>query len=119
MTYIKDLFRTVLRKNSWQLDRSPREAHPYGFPHLRGRATGSPDMAQEALYEYIRDSLADPQGVVIIGETEFLKQGTHAAGVAHQSGRGAHGQVGVFRTYAGAQETPLRDRGLLSAPAWD
>jgi SRSO17 transposase len=44
--------------------------------------------------------LADPEAVLVVDETGFLKKGTHALGVKRQgngtAGRIENGQVGVF-----------------------
>ena len=66
--------------------------------------------------------LGPADGVGIIDETGFLKQGTHSAGVARQyagtAGRIAHGQVGVFLDYAGPRGHTLVDRERYLPEAW-
>ena len=122
VAYIEELLGPTARKNSWQLAEARGEAHPYGFQHLLGRAVWSPDAARDALRAYVGDHLGDPQGVLIVDETEFLKKGTHSAGVGRQytrtEGRIENCQVGVFVAYAGPRGYTLVDRELFLPRAW-
>lgn len=106
-------FSTASRKNSWQLAEVQGQANPCGIPHLLGRADWSPDGVRDALYAYLQDHLADPDGVDLIDETGFLKQGTHSPGAAPQyrgpAGRIENCQIGVFLAYAGLRGMTRRD----------
>ena len=122
VAYIAGLLGPASRKNSWQLAEVRGEATPYGFQHLLGRAAWSPDAARDALLAYAAAHLGHAEGVGIIDETGFLKQGMHSAGVARQyagtAGRVANCQVGVFLAYAGPRGTALLDRELYLPQAW-
>ena len=122
VAYIEGLLGPTARKNSWQLAEARGEATPYGFQHLLGRAAWSPDAARDALRAYVRDHLGDPEGVLIVDETGFLKKGTHSAGVGRQysgtAGRIENCQVGVFVAYAGPRGHTLVDRELFLPRAW-
>ena len=64
--------------------------------------------------------LGHADGVAVVDETGFLKQGTHSAGVARQysgtAGRIANCQVGTFLAYAGPRGYALVDRGSCTCP---
>ena len=120
--YVEGLLGPAARKNSWQLAEARGEANPYAFQHLLGRAAWSPDAARDALYAYVAAHLGHADGVAVIDETGFLKQGTHSAGVARQycgtAGRIANCQVGVFLAYAGPRGHTLVDRELYLPEDW-
>src|SRR5438094_2352910 len=71
---------------------------------------------------YVVEHLGDPQAVLVLDETGFLKKGQHSAGVARQysgtAGRVEHCQIGVFVTYASSQGHVLLDRELYLPQAW-
>jgi SRSO17 transposase len=66
--------------------------------------------------------LGDPQGLLIVDETGFLKNGTKSAGVARQytgtAGTIEHGQIGVLLAYASGQGRTLLDREWYLPKAW-
>ena len=68
------------------------------------------------------EPLGDPQAVLVMDETGFLKKGQHAAGVARQesgtAGRVEHGPMGVFLTSASSQGHVLLDRALSLPQEW-
>jgi len=58
------------------------------------------DAVRDDLQAYVLEHLGDPQAVLVIDETGFLKQGTKSVGVNRQysgtAGRIEHCQIGVF-----------------------
>jgi hypothetical protein len=68
------------------------------------------------------ESLADPDGVLVVDETGFLKKGEHSVGVARQysgtAGRIENCQVGVFLAYASRFGQALIDRRLYLPEGW-
>ena len=97
--YLVGLLAPVQRKNSWQLAEQIGDGSPYGVQHLLGRADWDPEEVRDDLRAYVVESLGDPDAVLILDETGFLKKGTHSAGVARQytgtAGRIENAQVGV------------------------
>ena len=61
--------------------RADRRRDPYGVQHLLGRADWDPDAVRDDLRAYVVEHLGDPDGVLIVDETGFLKKGTKSAGV--------------------------------------
>lgn len=49
------------------------EATPDGVQHLLARAGWDADAVRDDLIDYARDHLGDPDGVLIVDETGFLK----------------------------------------------
>src|SRR5687768_6279905 len=122
MNYLRGLLSSAERKNSWQLAEVVGAANPYGFQHLLGRADWDVDAVRDELHDYIAEHLGDPDAVVVIDETGFLKKGRMSAGVARQysgtAGRIENAQIGVFLTYASRHGHPLLDRELYLPKEW-
>ena len=80
------------------------------------------DALRDDLRAYVVEHLGNPQGVLVIDETGFLKKGQHSAGVARQysgtAGRVENCQIGVFLTYAGPQGHVMLDRALYLPKEW-
>src|SRR4051812_28749602 len=120
--YLIGLLGPVQRKNAWQVAEQIGDADPYGVQHLMGRAGWDPDAARDDLRAYVVESLGDPEAVLILDETGFLKKGTRSAGVARQytgtAGRVEDAQVGVFLAYASRHGTAFLDRALYLPEEW-
>src|SRR3954463_7425292 len=120
--YLVGLLAPVQRKNSWQLAEQIGEHAPYGVQHPLGRSEWDPDLVRDDLRAYVVESLGDPDAVLILDETGFLKKGRHSAGVARQypgpAGRAENAQVGVFLAYAGRHGTAFLDRALYLPEEW-
>lgn len=71
---------------------------------------------------YAVETLGDPDAVLILNETGFLKKGSHSAGVTRQytgtGGRIENAQVGVFLAYASCYGTAFLDRALYLPKEW-
>jgi SRSO17 transposase len=71
---------------------------------------------RDDLRAYIVEHLGDPQAVLAVEETGFLKKGTKSVGVQRQyrgtAGRWEHSQVAVFLCYAVPRGRAFLDRAL-------
>jgi len=122
MAYLRGLLSTTQRKNGWQLAELAGEATPDGMQRLLSTAQWDADAVRDDLQQYVMAHLHDPQAVLVIDETGFLKKGTKSAGVAPQysgtAGRLANSQIGVFLAYATPEGPALIDRALYLPHAW-
>jgi SRSO17 transposase len=120
--YIRGLLSPVERKNGWQLAEVNGDATPYGLQHLLGRARWDADAVRDDVRAYLVKSIGDPQAVLVLDETGFLKKGQQSAGVARQysgtAGRVENCQIGVFLAYASVHGHALLDRALYLPKAW-
>lgn len=120
--YLEGLLRPVERKNGWQLAESAGEATPYGMQRLLAGAHWDADAVRDDLYAYVREHLGDPQAILVVDETGFLKQGVKSVGVKRQysgtAGRIENCQIGVFLTYAAPDGHVLLDRELYLPREW-
>jgi SRSO17 transposase len=120
--YLRGLLSDAERKNGWQLAEKAGDPTPYGVQHLLGRADWDADRVRNDLITYAYGHLADPDGVLVVDETGFLKKGTKSAGVQRQysgtAGRIENCQVGVFLAFAGRKGHALLDRELYLPKEW-
>lgn len=120
--YLEGLLRPVERKNGWQLAESAGEATPYGMQRLLAGAHWDADAVRDDLQAYVREYLGDPQAILVVDETGFLKQGVKSVGVKRQysgtAGRIENCQIGVFLTYAAPDGHVLLDRELYLPREW-
>lgn len=120
--YLRGLLSPVARKNSWQLAEMMGAAAPYGFQQFLYRAVWDPDAVRDDLRAYVVAHLGDPEGILVVDETGFLKKGDKSAGVQPQysgaAGRTANAQIGVFLTYAAPRGHTFLDRALYLPSSW-
>ena len=120
--YLRGLLGRAERKNGWQLAEAVGDATPYGLQQFLYRATWDPEAVRDDLRAYVVEHLGDPQGVLVVDETGFLKKGDRSVGVQPQysgaAGRTANAQVGVFLTYAGPRGHTFLDRALYLPASW-
>src|SRR5262249_52921357 len=120
--YLRGLLSPVERKNGWQLAEAVGDRAPYALQHLLGRADWDPDLVRDELRGYVVEHLGDPQAILVLDETGFVKKGTHSAGVAKQYtgtvGKVENAQVGVFLAYASSKGVAFLDRTLYLPEDW-
>ena len=122
LAYLQGLLSPVERKNGWQLAEAAGEASPYAVQHLLGRAVWDADAVRDELRAYVAEHLGDPDAVLVVDETGFLKKGTRSVGVQRQysgtAGRIENCPIGVFLAYASAAGRAFLDRELYLPEAW-
>ena len=82
--YLAGLLDRVERKNGWQLAEHLGEAGPQGVQRLLNAADWDEEAVRDELRRYVVEHLGEPDGVLIVDETGFLKKGTKSVGVARQ-----------------------------------
>lgn len=123
MAYIRGLVGITERKNGWQLAELAGEATPDGMQRLLNTAHWDANQVRDDLQQYILTHLDDPEAVLVVDETGFLKKGTKSVGVAAQYtgtvGKIANCQIGVFLAYANRYGAVLLDRELYLHANWE
>src|SRR5918994_807300 len=106
--YLQGLLAPLERKNGWHLAEAAGDA--------------SPDAVRDDLRAYVVEHLGDPDAVLVLDETGFLKKGSKSAGVKRQysgtAGRIENCQIGVFLAYASRHGHALVDRELYLPEGW-
>ena len=77
---LRGLLAGVERKNGWQLAEHAGEHTPDGMQRLLNHARWDPDQVRDDLRGYVVEHLGDPQAVLVVDETGFLKKGAKSAG---------------------------------------
>lgn len=120
--YLAGLLEPVERRNGWQLAEVLGETTPDGVQRLLRTAQWDAETVRDDLRAYVVEHLGDPDAVLVIDETGFLKKGTKSAGVARQysgtAGRIENSQIGVFLAYASPHGHAFLDRALYLPKAW-
>src|SRR4029079_4835281 len=120
--YLIGLLGPVQRKNAWQVAEQIGDADPYRVQYLMGRSAWDPEEGRDDLRNYVVETLGDPDAVLVLDETGFLKKGTRSAGVHRQysgtAGRIENCQIGVFLGYASRHGRALIDRALYLPQTW-
>jgi SRSO17 transposase len=120
--YIKALIGPAERKNGWQMAEYSGDKTPYAIQQFIYRGRYSSDELRDGMKKYVSDKLGEEDGVLVVDETGFLKQGKKSCGVKRQysgtAGRIENCQIGVFLTYSSSKgHTPL-DRRLYMPEDW-
>jgi SRSO17 transposase len=122
VAYVAGLLGEVERKNGWQLAEYGGYDQPRPIQRVLDRSVWDADAVRDDLREQVIEELGDPDGVLVVDETGFLKKGTKSCGVARQysgtAGRIENCQIGVFLGYASAQGRTGIDRALYLPRAW-
>lgn len=120
--YLRGLLAPIERKNGWQLAEAAGDASPDGVQDFLARAHWDADAVRDELRGYVMEHLADPDAVLVLDETGFVKKGAKSAGVQRQysgtAGRIENCQVGVFLAYAGPRGYAFIDRELYMPRDW-
>ncbi len=122
LRYLHALLSPCERKNGWQLAELAGDPTPDGMQRLLNAAQWDADAVRDDLRAYVVEHLGDPDAVLIIDETGFLKQGSKSVGVQRQysgtAGEVENCQIGVFLAYASPKGSAFIDRALYLPQAW-
>jgi len=121
-SYLGGLLAPLERKNGWHLAEAAGDASPDSVQDFLARMRWDADAVRDDLRAYVVEHLGDPNAVLVLDETGFVKKGEHSVGVQRQysgtAGRIENCQIGVFLGYAGRHGHALIDRALYLPQAW-
>jgi SRSO17 transposase len=110
------------RKTGWMRAEAAGDAGPWRQQAILGRGRWEADALRDMVREYALETLADPDAVLVVDETGFLKQGKASCGVGRQytgsAGKITTCQIGVFAAYASRHGHAFLDRALYLPKAW-
>ena len=122
LSYSKGLLGSVERKNGWQLAEYAGDGTPDGLQRLVATYDWDADLVRDDLRSYVVEHLGDPNGVLVVDETGFIKKGVKSVGVKRQysgtAGRIENCQIGVFLAYASSKGRAFLDRKLYLPKEW-
>jgi SRSO17 transposase len=110
------------RKTGWMRAEAAGDPGPWRQQALLGRATWDADALRDVVRDYAVEMLAEPDAVLVVDETGFLKQGKASCGVGRQytgsAGKITNCQIGVFAAYVSGKGHAFVDRALYLPKAW-
>ena len=110
------------RKTGWMRAEAAGDPGPWRQQALLGRGQWDADALRDVVRAYAMETLADADGVLVLDETGFLKQGKASCGVARQytgsAGKVTNCQIGVFVTYVSRHGHAFIDRALYLPRSW-
>lgn len=120
--YLETLLKPVTRKNCWQMAEAASENTPYGMQRLLCHAKWDADAVRDDLRNYVMEYLGEPEGIAVIDETGFIKEGEKSVGVQRQysgtAGKIDNCQIGVFLAYSSSKGSAFLDRELYLPESW-
>ncbi len=110
------------RKTGWMRAEAAGDPGPWRQQALLGRATGDADALRDVVRDDAVETLAEPEAVLVVDETGFLKQGRSSCGVGRpytgSAGKITNCQIGVFAAYISGKGHAFIDRALYLPKAW-
>ena len=110
------------RKTGWMRAEAAGDPGPWRQQALLGRAQWDADALRDVVRGYVVETLSEPDAVLVIDETGFLKQGKASCGVGRQStgsaGKITNCQIGVFAAYVSDRGHAFIDRRLYLPQDW-
>src|ERR687894_1835524 len=122
LAYLRGLLSPLARKNGWQLAEAAGDGTPDGVQDFLSRMRWDADAVRDDLRASVVEHLGDPDAVLVLDETGFVKKGDKSAGVQRQysgtAGSIENCQIGVFLAYASRHGHALIDRALYLPETW-
>ena len=110
------------RKTGWMRAESAGDKGPWRQQAVLGRGRWDADALRDVVRDYVMETLADDDAVLVVDETGFLKQGKQSCGVGRQytgsAGKITNCQIGVFASYVSRHGHAFIDRALYLPKAW-
>jgi SRSO17 transposase len=110
------------RKTGWMRAEAAGDPGPWRQQAILGRGHWDGDVLRDIVRDYALETLADPDAVLVLDETGFLKKGSASCGVARQytgsAGKITNCQVGVFAAYVSRHGHAFIDRALYLPKEW-
>ena len=110
------------RKTGWMRAEAAGDPGPWRQQAILGRGRWDADALRDIVREYVVETLAEPDAVLVVDETGFLKQGKASCGVARQytgsAGKITNCQIGVFAAYVSDKGHAFIDRALYLPRVW-
>src|SRR5688500_12087384 len=120
--FLDGLLGAERRKTGWMRAETAGDPGPWRQQAILGRSHWDADTLRDVVRDYVVETLAAPDAVLVIDETGFLKQGNASCGVGRQytgsAGKITNCQIGVFAAYVSNKGHALIDRRLYLPKGW-
>ena len=120
--FLEGLLGAERRKTGWMRAEAAGDPGPWRQQAVLGRSQWDADALRDVVREHVVETLAEPDAVLVLDETGFLKQGKASCGVHRQytgsAGKITNCQIGVFAAYVSTKGHAFLDRALYLPKAW-
>src|SRR3954466_6023972 len=120
--FLDGLLGAERRKTGWMRAEAAGDPGPWRQQAVLGRGRWDADALRDVVRDYALETLADPDAVLVLDETGFLKQGKASCGVGRQytgsAGKMTNCQIGVFAAYVSPNGHAFIDRALYLPKTW-
>ena len=120
--FLDGLLGAERRKTGWMRAEAAGDPGPWRQQAVLGRSQWDADALRDVVREHVVETLAEPDAVLVLDETGFLKQGKASCGVHRQytgsAGKITNCQIGVFAAYVSTKGHAFLDRALYLPKAW-
>ena len=120
--FVDGLLGDERRKTGWMRAEATGDRGPWRQQAILGRSHWDAEALRDIVRDYALETFADPDAVLVIDETGFLKQGKASCGVGRQytgsAGKITNCQIGVFAAYVSRHGHAFIDRALYLPKAW-
>ncbi|WP_036270538.1 IS701-like element ISMtsp19 family transposase [Methylobacterium sp. WSM2598] len=120
--FLDGLLGAERRKTGWMRAEAAGDPGPWRQQAVLGRGRWDADALRDVVRDYALETLADPDAVLVLDETGFLKQGKASCGVHRQytgsAGKITNCQIGVFAAYVSRHGHAFIDRALYLPQTW-
>jgi len=120
--FLETLLGNEPRKTAWMRAEAAGDPGPWRQQALLGRAQWDADALRDVVRAHVVDHFGDPDAVLVVDETGFLKKGAASCGVSRQytgsAGKITNCQIGVFATYVSDKGHAFLDRALYLPKSW-
>src|SRR5512144_49563 len=110
------------RKTGWMRAEAAGDPGAWRQQAVLGRARWDADALRDIVRDAVVETLADPDAVLVLDETGFLKQGQASCVVGRQytgsAGKITNCQIGVFAAYVSDKGHAFIDRALYLPRTW-
>jgi SRSO17 transposase len=120
--FLDGLLGAERRKTGWMRAEAAGDPGPWRQQAVLGRSQWDADALRDVVQEHVVETLAEPDAVLVLDETGFLKQGKASCGVHRQytgsAGKITNCQIGVFAAYVSTKGHAFLDRALYLPKSW-
>lgn len=95
LAYMQGLIAPLERKNGWTLAEQAGHAAPDRIHRLLNRIEWEADEVLDDVRDYVVERLGDPDAVLVVDDTGFLKKGVRSAGVQRQYSGTAGARISI------------------------
>src|ERR1700682_596935 len=121
-SFLDGLLGAERRKTGWMRAEAAGDPGPWRQQAILGRGQWDADALRDIVRDYALETLADPDAVLALDETGFLKQGKASCGVGRQytgsAGKITNCQIGVFAASVSRHGHSFIDSRLYLPKQW-